>query len=382
MPVTRLHISGYRSLRDFSMPMQQVNIITGANGTGKSNLYQALMLVARAAHGQFARAIAEEGGTPSILWAGGERIRYTRKRPAKRFEMTVETDTFEFSFSIGLPSPSSLPIGPALFKYDPEVKEEKLWLRDAAKPVLMLDRRGPTTWLRNTEGEMDDYSFALLKYESVLPQIVEPHRYPEVNLLRQTLTAWRFYHQFRTDALSPLRYPQIGVHTNVLSHDGSDLAAALETIIEIGDDAALSQTIARAFGGASLHITANETLFSVHFQVPGLLRPLDAREFSDGQLRFLCLCAALLSPRPPALIALNEPETSLHPDLYEPLAQLIARAARNSQIWVTTHSRVLADQIAVLANTTPVELKLVEGETRRVDDPNSPRRPHKIIRFS
>jgi predicted ATPase len=382
MPVTHLHVCGYRSLRDFSMPMQQVNIITGANGTGKSNLYQALMLVARSAHGQFARAIAEEGGTPSILWAGGERIRYTRKRPAERFTMTVETDTFGFSFSIGLPSPSSLPAGESLFKFDPEVKEEKLWLRTAAKPVLMLDRRGPTTWLRNTEGKMDEYSFALLKYESVLPQIVEPHRYPEVNLLRQTLTAWRFYHQFRTDAMSPLRYPQIGVHTNVLSHDGSDLAAALETIIEIGDEAALNESIARAFGGASLRISSNETLFSVHLQVPGLLRPLDAREFSDGQLRFLCLCAALLSPRPPSLIALNEPETSLHPDLYEPLAQLIARASLSSQIWVTTHSRVLADQIARLSNTTPVELKLVEGETRRADDPNSPRRPHKIIRFT
>src|ERR1700730_13344756 len=135
MPVVNLHVSGYRSLRDFSLTMQQVNIITGANGTGKSNLYQALMLVARAAHGKFARAIAEEGGTPSILWAGGERMRYTRKRPPKRFDMAVETDTFGFSFSIGLPSPSSLPAGRSLFGLDPEVKEEKLWLREAAKPV-------------------------------------------------------------------------------------------------------------------------------------------------------------------------------------------------------------------------------------------------------
>src|SRR5260370_28046690 len=167
MRVAGLHISGYRSVGECSLPMRQVNIITGANGTGKSTLYRALMLVARAAHGQFARAIAEKGGTSSILWAGGERIRYTRKRPAKRFEMTVETDTFEFSFSIGLPSPSSLPIGPALFRYDPEVKEEKLWLREDGKPVLMLDRRGPTTWLRNAQGELDEYSFALLKYQSV-----------------------------------------------------------------------------------------------------------------------------------------------------------------------------------------------------------------------
>src|SRR5258708_35664147 len=107
----------------------------------------------------------------------------------------------------------------------------------------------------NTEGEKDESSFAFHKYKWVLPKTVEPHRYPEVNLLRQTLMAWRFYHQFRTDALSPLRYPQIGVHTNVMSHDGSDLAAALEAIIEMGDAAAFSESVARAFAGASPHIT-------------------------------------------------------------------------------------------------------------------------------
>src|SRR5258708_23085643 len=117
MPSTRLHVSGYRSLRDFSMPMQQVNIITGANGTGKSNLYQALMLVARAAHGQFARAIAEEGGTPSILWAGGQSNRLTRKRRRTRFQITRGTDIFSFTPSIALPSPRSLPIAPALLNY-------------------------------------------------------------------------------------------------------------------------------------------------------------------------------------------------------------------------------------------------------------------------
>src|SRR5690348_1381295 len=106
MPLTNLAVSGYRSVRDLSLPLKQVNVITGANGTGKSNLYQALMLVARAAAGQLARAIAEEGGTPSVLWAGGERIRYTRKKPPNRFRLAIETDTFAFSFAIGIPSPS------------------------------------------------------------------------------------------------------------------------------------------------------------------------------------------------------------------------------------------------------------------------------------
>src|SRR5438552_6235316 len=212
----------------------------------------------------------------------------------------------------------------------------------------MLKRDEPSSWLRNAESNMVTYPFQLSKQESVLSQIIDPHLYPEISAVRHQILSWRFYHHFRTDIDSPLRQPQIGVFTPVLNHDGSDLAAALETILEIGDGDALRQTVAEAFGGATLLIEATDTLFSMRLQIPGLLRPLQAREFSDGQLRFLCLCAALLSPRPPSLLALNEPETSLHPDIYEPLAQLIARAARNSQIWVTTHSRVLADQIAVL----------------------------------
>jgi len=339
------------------------------------------MLVARAAEGQFARAMGEEGGTPSVLWAGGERIRHTRKQPLKRFCLGVETESFAFSFAVGLPSPSSLPPGRSLFGSDPEVKEEKLSLRAGAESVLMLDRRGPTAWLRNPEGGMDEYAFALLKYESVLPQIADPHRYPELHLARQTLLSWRFYHQFRTDTHSPLRSPQIGVQTNVLSQDGTDLAAALQTIFEIGDEIGLAETVASAFRGARLRIEARATLFSVSLEVPGLLRPLHARELSDGQLRFLCLCAALLSPRPPSLIALNEPETSLHPDLHEPLAQLIARASRMSQIWVTTHSRPLAENVAERSNTSLIELTLVEGETRLAGDPNTPRCPHQHLRF-
>jgi len=97
--------------------------------------------------------------------------------------------------------------------------------------------------------------------------------------------------------------------------------------------------------------------------VPGLLRPLDARELSDGQLRFLCLCAALLSPRPPSLMALNEPETSLHPDLIDALARLIVRASKDTQLWITTHSGPLADRIEQHSGLSRVRLCMANGET-------------------
>src|SRR5204862_4898760 len=140
------------------------------------------------------------------------------------------------------------------------------------------------------------------------------------------------------------------------------LAAALQTIFEIGDDTFLRETITEAFGGARLIIENVETLFAIKLQMPGLLRPLQSRELSDGQLRFLCLCAALLSPRPPSLLALNEPETSLHPDLIDALARLMVGASKSTQLWITTHSEKLAEQIEQYSGLPRVRLCLKDGE--------------------
>src|SRR5262249_19246275 len=252
-----------------------------------------------------------------------------------------------------------------LFRLDPRVKEEYLWLPETKRRVLMLKRDEPSAWLRNADGSMVTYPFQISKHESVLSQVIDPHLYPEISALRNEILSWRSYHHFRTDADSPLRLPQIGVQTPVLSRDGSDLAAALQTILEIGDGDALDGTVREAFGGATLLIEATtDTLFSIKLQVPGLLRPLQAREFSDGQLRFLCLCAALLSPRPPSLLALNEPETSLHPDLLDALAHLMVRASKYTQLWITTHSVRLAEGIEKHSGVPRVRLVMDEGETQ------------------
>jgi len=95
-------------------------------------------------------------------------------------------------------------------------------------------------------------------------------------------------------------------------------------------------------------------------------RALDARELSDGTLRYLCLLAALLTPRPPKVLALNEPESSLHPDLLAPLGKLIAEASHETQLWITTHSRELAWAIEEHSGASPVKLHKVEDETRLV----------------
>jgi len=360
--IKKLNIEGYRSIRDLSLDLLPINVLTGPNGCGKSNLYNSLVLIARAAEGRLARAIAEEGGTPSVFWAGGERVRLQRKRPPRRVIIGFEDEEFGYEIQIGLPSMNELALG-TMFTLDPRVKEEYIWPSGTKKRTLMLKRDEPSAWLRDAAGNMVCYPFEISKSDSVLAQIIDPHLYPEISSVRSSILGWRFYHYFRTDSESPLRQPQIGVQTTVLSHDGSDLAAALQTILEIGDESALNGAIHAALGGASLLIQAMETQFMMSLQIPGLLRPLQPREFSDGQLRFLCLCAALLSPRPPSLLALNEPETSLHPDLIDPLARLIVVASKQTQLWITTHSRTLAERIEEHSGVPRVRLEMRNGET-------------------
>lgn len=364
MPIAGLSVSGYRSIRSIELKLRQVNILTGPNGCGKSNLYNAVFLLAKAARGGLARAIADEGGMSSVLYAGPEGKRFTRKAPLRRVILAVTTDVFEYELQLGLPKCGPPTTVQSLFLFDPEVKEESIrFVGSGSRPVTMLERTGPSASIRDAEGRMTAYPFALNSSDSVLAQISEPHRYPETSQLREQLRRWRFYHGFRTDAESALRRPRIGVMTSVLDHDGSDLAAALQTIIEIGDADALTEAVAHAFDGARIEILSEDTRFRLRMYTPGVLRPLEATELSDGTLRFLCVTAALLSPRPPDLLALNEPETSLHPDLLEPLARLIARASRNAQLWITTHSPILASAVERVTGERPIRLRLSEGQT-------------------
>jgi predicted ATPase len=369
-----IHVSGYRSVRELRLKLRQINVLTGPNASGKSNLYNSVFLLAKAAAGGFAQVIAEEGGMPSVLWAGARKSRSlgsTRLEPV-RMSLGVKTDTFNYELICGLPKlQGAIPAGQfrSAFAMDPEVKEEHVWMEAPGGLKVTFFQRGPKgAWILDSDERLTDYSGELQPTESVLSQLREPHLYPELSALRSEMNRWRFYHHFRTDAESPLRHPQVGVRTPVLSHDGRDLAAALQTINEIGLSEDLHEAIRQAFPGASLEIENDEDsgMFAVLMRMPGLKRPLRARELSDGTLRYLCLLAALLSPRPPAFLALNEPETSLHPDLLEPLAKQVVNAARNSQLWVVTHSEKLAEFVEKHSGEAAIRLQLANGETRVV----------------
>src|ERR1700732_3987343 len=108
---------------------------------------------------------------------------------------------------------------------------------------------------------------------------------------------------------------------------------------------------------------SNSGRFALVMEQHGLLRPLGAAELSDGTLRYLLWIAALLTPRPPALMVLNEPETSLHRDLLAPLARLIAQASKRTQIVVVTHAAPLIMALREQAACHSITLEKTFGET-------------------
>jgi predicted ATPase len=187
--------------------------------------------------------------------------------------------------------------------------------------------------------------------------------------VREQVRSWRFYDHIRTDAAAPARSTQIGTRTPVLSHDGADIAAALQTIRENGAADELDQAVEAAFPGSRLTVEGEGGgRLGLRLHQHGLLRPLAAAELSDGTLRYLLWAAALLAPRPAGLLVLNEPETSLHPELLPPLAALITHAAARAQVIVVSHSQALVSALpaATAPAGTPVStIELVKdfGET-------------------
>ncbi|MBV9096652.1 MAG: AAA family ATPase [Frankiaceae bacterium] len=349
--LTAIAVDHYRSLRRLRLPLGQITVVTGANGTGKSNVYRTLRLLSECARDGVVAPLAREGGLASSIWAGRQQ---GKSRPVE-LRLGFGCDDFSYAIDLGLPVPDET----SMFNRDPQIKIEAIWAGPVLRPATSLvERRGPTVRVK----DRDSRGWALIhdrlrSYDSVLNEIADYERAPEVIHVREYMRGWRFYDHFRTDPSAPARLDAVGTRTPVLDSDGSSLAAAWRTIVEVGDAAGLHETLTSAFPGSRIDINDVGGRFELAMHQRGLNRALTAAELSDGTLRFLLLAAALLSPRPASLLVLNEPETSLHPALLPALGQLIARAAKSTQLFVVSHSQPL---IQYVEQASSHNLRLIE----------------------
>lgn len=376
--ISTIAVQGYRSLRDVALGLDRVTLVTGPNGSGKSNIYRALRLLADVAQGRLHGTLAREGGFPSALWAGPEKFSRAMKRgddpvqggPRKNavaLKLGFSGPDYGYAIDLGLPVMG----GP--FGADPEIKRELLWTGEKYRPgVVIADRRGQGVTVRDDAGAWHTVQQNLAPFDSMITHAADPRAAPEILILRERLRSWRFYDHLRTDIDAPARRAQVGTQTPVLSADGADLAAAIATIQHIGDPEALNRAIDDAFPGARVIVSTPDGQFAVGLRQQGLLRDLKASELSDGTLRYLLLAAALHSPRPPPLLVLNEPETSLHADLLPALGRMIAACVKDSQVIVVTHARALIDSLRESVDCRLVDLAKDLSETQVPEEAQAP----------
>jgi len=198
--LTTLAIANYRSLRDLVMPLGRLNVVTGANGSGKSNLYRALRLLADTAQGGVIGTLSREGGLPSTLWAGPEQF----SRAVRRGQHPVEglghrepvnlrlgfaSDEYSYAIDLGMP----IPVPGSAFGLDPEIKREVIWHGPKLRPAsICVDRIGSLLKIRDLQGETLLLYQHLRGWDSMLLQRAEPAQAPERMIVREQIRSWRF----------------------------------------------------------------------------------------------------------------------------------------------------------------------------------------------
>lgn len=363
---------GYRSLRSVRVSTGRLAVFVGGNGVGKTSLYRALQLLQGAAAGTLARQVAAEGGMEAAIWAGPRRSHEQARIALECGLGPADGDEGEttYSYQVELGFPPPLGASREAFPAEPQVKEERFFFHHGRRPVALLERRGAAVFARDAEGRRSEVAADLLASETAFGALDDPARFPELHDARRAMLDWRFYHDLRTDPDSPLRRPSLAVASPTLRSDGGNLAAVFATLVHLRQDtAALDRAIDDAFPGARLDVPLPDRAASFGLVFPDHPRRVfDAAELSDGTLRYLALAGALLSLRLPCFLALNEPEASLHPDLLEPLARLVAAASLRTQIWLVTHSERLAAALEREGSARPRRITKEAGETAIEDE--------------
>ncbi|WP_419933833.1 AAA family ATPase [Candidatus Palauibacter sp.] len=299
--IRSITIEGFRSfaaLRD--LPLRPLNVLIGANGSGKSNFLEALKLMELCvSRGQRLDAYVQRAGGANRLLHFGSKV--TRQ---VKFEARFGDDKGNFSILM-----------------HPDAEDRLFPLITATGTDLL--------------GEIES----------------KPNKKWLLGILQDRLANLETFHFHDTSPTSPIK-KQARLHDNrYLRRDGSNLAPFLYRLRKKHEDAydAIRRTVrlvAPFFEDFALEpLAVKEDEIRLEWRHVGSDAYFDASSFSDGSLRFIALATVLLQPLSlrPSLILLDEPELGLHPYAITLLASLLKQASVDSQIIVATQSSVLLD---------------------------------------
>ena len=358
------------------LTLEPLNVLIGPNASGKSNLLEALSLLAAAPH-DIQVPIREGGGVHEWLWKGVE-----NRGPAT---MGVTFDQFIVSILLRYEL-SFRSIGHYVFIEREYLKTATPFLgHEDVYPyytyqfgnAVINARTQPAESDESQTGQTPSTSTAtrferILQKEqvkhdqSILSQISDFSSYPELSSLSASFEHIRLYREWNLGRLAPIRQPQrADLPRNALMEDASNLGVVLIDLLNRPGVRSKILSGLRSFYPAVDDIRTDSTggLVRVFLHEAGLHHPVPAERLSDGTLRYLCLLAVLCHPNLPSVVCIEEPELGLHPDMISQVAKLLVEASSRTQIFVTTHSDILIDALSHIPEAIVVCEK-AEGTTR------------------
>lgn len=308
-----ISIKGFRSIRAIEkLELRPINILIGANGSGKSNFVEVFSFLNAIRRGRLQAYTAERGGADTILHFGSK--------------VTPEI-SFKISFNDG-------------------INGSEILLKTTDKDEFYVDSE---FWFPNKRLEPPLYKIEEASHEAGVSR-TNIQFYP--SLAHQQIDSWRIYHFNDTSQQSPIKR-MLDINDNqFLRPDGSNLPAYLLLLKEkqpfeyslIRD---VTRTIAPFLDDFQLAPSRrNENKIRLEWIHKYSDKYFDVSSLSDGTIRFICLATLLLQPvqERPSLILLDEPELGLHPYAISMLASMVKSAATETQIIISTQSPLLLDR--------------------------------------
>jgi predicted ATPase len=355
-----------------SFELEPLNVLIGANASGKSNLLEILALLA-AAPRSLPEPIRQGGGTTEWLWKGA------RDFPTASIELLLEPlrgprpIRYQLAFTA---------VGGRFELTDERIENDEplpghdqpylYYAYQEGRPVLNVfsasggdeGDEGPQTRHLKREDVSPE--------QSILSQRRDVDLYPELTRVAQQLGAIRFFREWNLGRSTAPRLPQkVDLPEDFLLEDGSNLGLVLNHLLNDPGrkDLFLGHLRSLYEGVRDVTTLLQGGTVQVFFHEEGLRRPIPATRLSDGTLRFLCLLTILCHPKPPQLICLEEPELGLHPDAVTALGELLIDASRQTQLLVTTHSDVLVSALSEVPEAVVVAERDEAGTHLRRLDP-------------
>ena len=351
-------------------PLEPLNVFIGPNASGKSNLIEALSILAGAPT-DLQGPIVRGGGVNSWLWKGA------KQSPTATVEVTliypilllpqVMPIRYRLSFTdfwgrFYLVDEVIESEGPLALN---DVQPYNFYRYQEGQPVINVKGEGETGFTRNLKEEEIKHN------QSILSQWRDSFAYPELTSVGSLFERMSFYREMYFGRNAPARLPQqADLRQDLLLSDASNLSLVLSDLLNQPPVKEQILERMRDFYPSFKDITTpiSGGTVQIFFHEEGLVRSIPATRLSDGSLRFLCLLAVLCHPNPPSIVCIEEPELGLHPDIIPEVAKLLVNASSRSQIFVTTHSDILVDALTDVPEAVIVCEK-VDGSTqlRRLD---------------